>query len=131
DFYAQIARIVKKAGAQFVIDTSGEALAQALEEGVFLVKPNLRELKEFTPLDGEDDQTLLAAAREMIRRGMTEIVALSLGDDGALLVAREQAWRAHAPKVETLSAVGAGDSFLGALLAALVMGRDQIGRAHV
>jgi 6-phosphofructokinase 2 len=125
DFYAQVARIVKQAGARYVIDTSGEALAATLKEGVFLVKPNLRELKEFTPLDGDDDQTLLAAAREMIRAGMTELVALTLGDDGALLVAREQAWRAYAPKVETLSAVGAGDSFLGALLAALVMGRDM------
>lgn len=124
DFYAQVARIVKKAGARFVIDTSGEALSQALTEGVFLVKPNLRELKEFTPFDGDDDPTLLSASREMIRRGMTELVALSLGDDGALLVTREQAWRARAPKVETLSAVGAGDSFLGALVAALVMGRD-------
>jgi 6-phosphofructokinase 2 len=47
------------------------------------------------------------------------MVALSLGDDGAMLVTARQAWRAQPLRIEVVSAVGAGDSFLGGLVAAL------------
>src|SRR5918995_646670 len=46
DFYASAARTAKSAGARFVLDTSGPPLKAALEEGVHLVKPNLRELSD-------------------------------------------------------------------------------------
>lgn len=38
-----------------VLDTSRAALSVALREGVYLIKPNLRELRELTgqPLDDE------------------------------------------------------------------------------
>jgi 6-phosphofructokinase 2 len=125
DFYARLARIAKDVGAQFVIDTSGEALAETLREGVYLVKPNLRELKELARLTEEDEETLLAAAQQLVTSGQAEVVALTLGDFGALLVSREGAWRAHAPEVPVLSAVGAGDSFLGALISGLVADRSM------
>ena len=48
DFYAQVARIAKQRGARFVLDTSGPALAAAVAEGVDLIKPNLREMRELT-----------------------------------------------------------------------------------
>ncbi|HEJ83055.1 MAG TPA: 1-phosphofructokinase family hexose kinase, partial [Desulfobacteraceae bacterium] len=46
DFYARVARAGKKRGAKTIIDVSGEALKEALEEGVFLIKPNVREFRE-------------------------------------------------------------------------------------
>jgi 6-phosphofructokinase 2 len=45
DFYARIARVARSLDAHLVVDTAGPALAAALEEGVHLVKPNLRELR--------------------------------------------------------------------------------------
>lgn len=45
-FYAQLASTAKSRGSKVVADTSGEPLARVLEEGVYLVKPNLRELQE-------------------------------------------------------------------------------------
>src|SRR5690606_7979432 len=65
---------------------------------------------------------LLAAARELIGSGRTEVVALTLGDEGSLLITRDAGWRALAPRVKTVSAVGAGDSFLGAVVAVLAEG---------
>ncbi|MCW5700135.1 MAG: 1-phosphofructokinase family hexose kinase, partial [Rhodospirillales bacterium] len=44
DFYARVAADAKKRGAKVILDTSGRALFEALEEGVYLVKPSLREL---------------------------------------------------------------------------------------
>ncbi|HEY7458539.1 MAG TPA: 1-phosphofructokinase family hexose kinase [Xanthobacteraceae bacterium] len=119
DFYARVARHAANSGARFVVDTSGDALAAALQEGVFLVKPNLRELNEMLRVEAEDDASMLAAGRQMIRDHHAEVVALSLGDLGALLVTGDRAWRAHAPQINIVSGVGAGDSFLGALLWAM------------
>lgn len=122
DFVAQVARAAKARGIKVVVDTSGPALAAALNEGVFLVKPNLRELRELvdTPLDEREQQ--LGAARALAAKGAAEIVALTLGHLGGLLVARRQALYAPALPVEPLSTVGAGDSFLGALVWSLDAG---------
>jgi 6-phosphofructokinase 2 len=123
DFYAHVARFANKSGTRFVLDTSGDALKAALHEGTYLVKPNLRELSEFMQIEAEDDATLITASRRMIEQNHVEIVALTLGDLGALLVTRDRAWRAQAPQVNFVSAVGAGDSFLGGLLWGLVSDR--------
>ena len=48
DFYARIARIAKQRGARMILDTSGKALAIAVAEGVDLIKPNLREMRELS-----------------------------------------------------------------------------------
>lgn len=125
DLYAQIARIAKRGGGKFVLDTSGEPLEAALKEGVYLLKPNLRELNELIRSDLEDDESLVAACRKLIAENAAEIVALTLGDFGALLVTRVGVWRAQAPKVNFVSAVGAGDSFLGALLWGLASERTM------
>lgn len=123
DFYARLASITKQAGGYFVLDTSGEPLASALAHGVYLVKPNLRELATLSNLTGEDDASVMDAARAIIEKHGAEIVAVSLGNLGALLVTRERILRARAPDVDVVSAVGAGDSFVGAMVWALASGK--------
>jgi 6-phosphofructokinase 2 len=124
DFYAHVARIAKKLGAKMVLDTSGRSLAPALDEGVALIKPNQTELNDFVGkrLDREDEY--IAASRELILAGRSEAVALTLGEEGALLVTAKNAWRAEAMKIEVASTVGAGDSFLGGMVAALAAGQS-------
>lgn len=116
DFLARIARFAKQLPCRFVVDSSGEALEAALAEGVHLVKPNLRELKELVGEIGDDAESLIDAARILIQERKSELVALSLGERGGLLVTRDEAWIADSPAVTAVSTVGAGDSFLGALL---------------
>ncbi|ABM37389.1 1-phosphofructokinase family hexose kinase [Polaromonas naphthalenivorans] len=119
DFYARLARLAKARGSRVVLDTSGPALAAALAEGVYLVKPSLRELRELTghPLQTGPDQH--AAALQIIRSGQAQVVALSLGEDGALLVTANRALRARSLPVPVASSIGAGDSFVGGLVWAL------------
>jgi len=62
-------------------------------------------------------------ARQLIAEGKAEIVALTLGAEGALLVWKEGVKRLRSPDVEVKSAVGAGDSFLAGLTFALAEGR--------
>lgn len=123
DFFAQVARKAKALGARPVIDTSGAALGAALAEGVTLVKPNLAELCDFVgrPLDA--DEARIAACRELVAAGRAAAVALTLGEDGALLVTKDTALRAAPMSLAVSSAVGAGDSFLGGLVAALAAGK--------
>jgi 6-phosphofructokinase 2 len=124
DFYARVAAVAKDIGAKMFLDSSGAALSAALKVGVFLIKPNLRELSELAATDLADERAWLAAARSQLTSGRVSIVALSLGHLGALLVTPDMALRARALPIKSVSTVGAGDSFLGALVHALAVGQD-------
>ena len=124
DFYARVARSARAIGARCIVDASGPALASALREGVHLVKPSARELGELVGRALPDLESRVDAARELVARGASEIVALTLGGDGAVLVTAEGVTRLEVPRVEVHSTVGAGDSFLAALVLRLAQGRD-------
>jgi 6-phosphofructokinase 2 len=109
-------------GAKAIVDTSGLPLKAALKEGVYLIKPNLREFQELAKIKSSDDVALIEAGRSLIEQGFVEIIALSLGPRGALLIARELALCADGLPIKPASVVGAGDSFLGAMVWSLAQG---------
>lgn len=123
DFYARVTRIARDRGLRVVLDTSGRALFEALEEGVYVVKPNLVELERLVGRRAETEQDQEALCREVIAGGRAQIVALTLGADGALLVTPDETLRLKAPEVDVKSAVGAGDSFVAGLTWGLASGR--------
>lgn len=124
DFYAQVARLATERGSRLVLDTSGAPLDAALAAGVFLVKPNLRELSAHLGRELPDRPAQLSALRQLLATGRCSSVALSLGHRGALLATRQAAWFAPPLAIEARSAVGAGDSFVGGLVWALAAGQD-------
>jgi 6-phosphofructokinase 2 len=124
DFYARVARIAKQRGAMMILDTSGRALAAAVAEGVDLIKPNLREMRELAGSEPSDAAEWEAAAKSVVQGGKVAVIALTLGHLGAVLVTRDQVLRAQPLPITPLSAVGAGDSFLGALVWRLASGAD-------
>jgi len=126
DFFARAARIAKAGGAKMVVDTSDKALTAALQDGVYLVKPNLRELQELTHAPLSDQAEQISACRNLIETGGAEVVALTLGAQGALLVTRNTAHLARSPPIEPVSAVGAGDSFVGGMVWSLAAGGDIV-----
>ncbi len=120
DFYARLAKNLRlMGGARLVVDTSGPPLQYALDHGVYLVKPSLSEFSSLLKLDNPDRATCLAAARHLVEEGKTEIVALTMGGDGAMLVSRDLSLYAKPPPVEVHGTVGAGDSFLGLMVLTL------------
>lgn len=124
DFYAQLTRLTRSRGSRVVVDTWGPALAAALAEGVYLIKPSLQELRELTGLPLAGEQQWREAAKRIILAGHAQVVALSLGEDGALLVTADRTLRARAVPVKVASTIGAGDSFVGGLVWALNRGDD-------
>jgi 6-phosphofructokinase 2 len=122
DFYAKLARLCRERDARLVLDASGPSVTAALAKGVWLWKPNLKELGEQTGQPGLTPAQGLAAARLAVERGLAEVVALTMGHQGAVLVTREGHWRAPPLEIKVASAVGAGDSFLGGLVWGLQAG---------
>jgi 6-phosphofructokinase 2 len=116
-----VAALANEIGARLILDTS-QAMLHAPDHGVFLMKPNLRELSRMVgrPLQDRADQ--VAAARSVIRLGRAEALVVSLGHNGALLVTETLAEHFPAPDVPIRSAVGAGDTMVGAIVLALQRG---------
>ena len=122
DVLAKIAEIVADKGGRFVLDSSGIGLSATLDHvPVFLVKPSAGELEA---LVGRrlDEESMREAARELVSAGKAEIVAVTMGAAGALVVSRTEALRLWAPPVKARSAVGAGDSFVAGMTLALSRG---------
>jgi 6-phosphofructokinase 2 len=126
DFFGQLADIAKEKGAKLVVDSTKPVLQAALQKGVHLIKPNLREMRDLmdAPLASRDEW--VAACRQLVAAGGTEFVALTVAEGGALLVGREEAWFAQGLPVKLVSAVGAGDSFLGAYVWATSSGHPPM-----
>jgi 6-phosphofructokinase 2 len=113
--------LARQIGAKLVLDTS-QAMRHAPEQGAFLMKPNLRELAGMVGRTLPDRADQIVAARSLIRQGRTEVVVVSLGGDGALLVTEAIEEHFPTPEVPARSAVGAGDSMVGGIVYALDRG---------
>ena len=122
DIYAQVARLAARRGMHFVLESSGAALRAAIGCGIDLLKPSLGELESLlghaltTPAQQE------AEALALVRSGGARMVALTLGQDGAVLATADGVLRMRPPVSEVHSAVGAGDSFLAAMVLSLANG---------
>lgn len=121
DFYARVIEHLP-AECRVIVDTSGEALQRALEAHVFLLKPNLRELGLLVGEEMDSDRQIEQATDEIIRRGKAEVIVVSLGSGGALLVTAAGRERIASPTVPIRSKVGAGDSMVAGLVVALQRG---------
>ena len=119
DFYSKIAEIAKAAGIKVIVDTSGEALRKVLETGVYLVKPNIGELAKLIGVERLELPEVEKAAKTLIEKGSAEIIVVSLGAEGAILVTKDTTEFVAAPKAEKKSTVGAGDSMVGGMVWAL------------
>lgn len=122
DFYGRIARMAKDMDARLVIDASGPPLEAALNEGVYLFKPSLHELQELLRAPLEDQEAWIDASVSLVHAGRAEIVALTLGERGALLATRDHVLRGQPLPINPVSTAGAGDSFLGGIVWSIASG---------
>ncbi len=124
-FYADLAERCRTKSIRMILDTPpGEALDEALEKGIFLIKPNKRELEDLcnARLDNAEEQE--RACRRLIEKTRCENIALTLGPEGAILTTPKNQMRVPGINVEAASSIGAGDSFVGGMTLALQRGED-------
>lgn len=122
EWFSDLLRAVPD-GIRVIVDTKKEALRRALEVGVYLIKPNVREMEQLVGRELIDDASIESAAREIIKHRGAEVVILSLGRAGILLATTDRLERIAAPSVRLRSKVGAGDAVVGGLVSALCQGK--------
>src|SRR5690606_19664751 len=99
DVFAQMANATADKGGRFVLDSSGDGLSATLEKSrVYLVKPSIGELEQLVGRKLDEDG-VQAAAAELVSRGVAEIVAVTMGAEGALLASASGTLRVAAPHV--------------------------------
>jgi 6-phosphofructokinase 2 len=125
DFYARVIEAADP-GTRIVIDTNSPALRPALEAGVYLLKPNARELGELVGRIVEGRQEIEEAAKQFVAEGKARIVVTSLGAGGSVVVTEDLCTRVPAPPVKVESKVGAGDSMVAGLVLALDRGESVL-----
>jgi len=127
DFYSQVAAIVRRRGMQLVLDSSGPALKRGLESGgIFLVKPSLGELQQVMGQSLVTQDEIAGAASKIIDHGWAQYVAVTMGHRGAILAHQSGTLYLPAVPIEARSAVGAGDSFVAAMVYALALEWDPV-----
>jgi 6-phosphofructokinase 2 len=127
DFYARLADVLDARGVRLILDSSGPGLATTLARAhVYLVKPNIHEIVELAGDDLAWPEGQADWASGLIVQGSSDIVLVTHGADGALVVTADRRVRIKPPVLQVQSAVGAGDSFTGGLCAGLVRGESVI-----
>jgi 6-phosphofructokinase 2 len=123
-FYGLIVKNAKAVGAKCIVDTSGPALQALQGKGAYLIKPNIGELCKMLNVEWLDKNQVPDAAQQAIRDGFAELIAVSMGAEGAWLISNNEKHFATAPKVEKRSTVGAGDSMVAGMTYMLQQNRS-------
>jgi 6-phosphofructokinase 2 len=114
-FYGMIVKQSNAIGAKCIVDTSGPALQYLQGRKAYLIKPNIGELCRMLNIESLDKDEVPAAAQQAIADGYAEVMAVSMGPDGAWLVSADERHFAPAPDVPKRSTVGAGDSMVAGM----------------
>jgi 1-phosphofructokinase len=113
--YQTLTYKLKEKGAKVFVDADGELFIQSLEAGPDIIKPNRHELEEYYHKDYRVDQTeLIEMGQSLLEKGIG-MIAISLGQMGALFITKDKVLRCPGLKVEAHSTVGAGDAMVAAL----------------
>ena len=118
NFYAELIKFLKSKNCRVILDTSGEALAEAVKAGPNIIKPNIHELSALVKKPLADVADAYVSAVSLINEETT-IVVISMGSDGALFVEKDRAFIVRPPAVTVKSTVGAGDAMVAGLVAGL------------
>ncbi|OGW81615.1 MAG: 1-phosphofructokinase [Omnitrophica bacterium RIFCSPHIGHO2_02_FULL_51_18] len=119
DFYARLITLLQGQGAKCILDADDEPLKLGIQSKPYLIKPNEYEMERLAGRSLTSESSLVEAATEIVESGI-EMVVVTLGKKGALVVTRELVCYATTPQVPVKSRVGAGDSFLAGFVTGLV-----------
>ena len=114
--FVRMVRTCRTRGARIVVDTSGLALDAVLDEGLWMIKPNVEELAGLLKQPIDDQPCVIhTAARQLT--DMIDLVLVSRGQRGAIAVTDLSETIQRAPKVQAVChTVGCGDYLLAGFL---------------
>ncbi len=112
DYYLSLSKRID-GNAKIILDTEGEKLIKAVNHGVYMVKPNLRELENIVKRKLNKLKDMVDSCKFLLNSG-AENVLLSLGREGAILYDGTDCYYCKSVNVAVNSTVGAGDSMVAA-----------------
>ena len=123
-FYGEAIRELNRRHVQTVLDSEGQPLRLGVQAEPFLVSPNQREAEGLVGQEFNDDDDFLLGLDLIAERGARNVLITQ--ETGCFALLREEReirrYRAVAPLVEPVSAVGSGDVLLASFLAARLRG---------
>ena len=123
EIYRKIITLVGRCRARVVLDVDGPGLLSGIKAHPNIIKPNIHELSELVGHELKEMDEIVEAARE-INQGGVEVVLVSMGAKGILLVAKGVEYVAIPPEVKVENTIGAGDSAVAGFVYGLVNGKD-------
>lgn len=122
-FYKDLLPAIKHAGAEFVIDTTGQALLDTLSYKPLVIKPNHHELADLFNTTFESDQEMLDCARKLLDMGAQNVM-VSMAGKGGYLITPKHFYHAKAAVGTAVNSVGAGDSMIAGFVGTYVKHND-------
>ncbi|MDY3920480.1 MAG: 1-phosphofructokinase [Candidatus Limivivens sp.] len=113
DMYGRLIGKVKAAGKKVILDTSGKLLEDGIQALPTMIKPNDDEIEMLLGVPVTNREEILAGAKKLHAMGI-EVVVVSLGSDGALVVTEEGVYHGRPPRISVVNTVGCGDSMTAA-----------------
>ena len=123
NLYDQIIKIIKDKGAEFVVDTTGQALLDTLPNKPLLIKPNNFELGELFGVTIKNDADVINYGKKLIEMGAQNVM-VSMAEKGGMLITIDHVYKSEAPKGTVLNSVGAGDSMLAGFIGQYEINQD-------
>jgi 1-phosphofructokinase family hexose kinase len=119
-FYGEAIRELNRRGVRTVLDSEGEALRVGTQAEPFLVSPNEREAEGLVGQEFHDDDDFLAGLEAISEHGARNVLITQESGCWALLRSDREVhrYRALAPRIDPVSAVGSGDVLLAGFVAA-------------
>ncbi|MGX7265550.1 1-phosphofructokinase [Enterococcus crotali] len=124
-FYEELIQIIKDKNAEFIIDTTGKDLLNALPQKPLLIKPNNHELAELFNVEFQTMEDILPFGERLLEDGAKHVI-ISMAGDGALLFTEEGIYRSNVLKRPLKNSVGAGDSMIAGFVGTFAKNGDPI-----
>ena len=125
DIYATLIKMIKAKNKKVILDTSGDLLKEGIKALPTMIKPNSEEIENLLGVSINNREEVINSAIKLYKSGI-ELVVVSLGKDGALLVCKEGVYHGKPPKIKVVNTVGCGDSMVAAFAVAMERGYSNI-----
>ncbi len=125
NFYQELIELIKAQDAEFVIDTTGENLLNALPHQPLLIKPNKEELGELYHTEITELSEVIHYGKKLLNDG-PRFVLISMAGDGALLFTKQGVYQSNVLKRPLKNSVGAGDSMIAGFVGRWTQTNDPI-----
>ena len=123
DIYRDLIIMAREGNKRFFLDTSGKALRHGIKASPYLIKLNRDELEEYMGFIMTNEKDIIKFANYIIENGV-EMVIVSLGKSGAIVVYKGYSYKINVPSVKEINSNGAGSAMMAGLAVSMIRDYD-------